>query len=113
MPNILHPDVGAGREKQPLHWDEKQTHQIGGDGYADEQDRESLAERLIWWVVKSDDSIAGGRLLVCLRVCVSVIITHQSLVFERVIHRTQQQPEWPEKLETELEQKVSGDYERP
>ena len=39
--------------------------------------------------------------------------TYQSLVLERIINTTQQQPEWPEILKSELNQEVCHQHQDP
>ena len=39
--------------------------------------------------------------------------THQSFVFERVVHGPQKQPERPEELESELQHKISDYHNDP
>ena len=42
MPDILDPDVGAGREEEPVNWYEEEADHVTGQGDADEEYWKSL-----------------------------------------------------------------------
>ena len=42
MPDVLHPDVGTGREEQPVNWYEEKADHVAGEGNADEENWKSL-----------------------------------------------------------------------
>ena len=37
VPDVLHPDVGAGSEEEPVDRYEEETDHVAGQGYADEE----------------------------------------------------------------------------
>lgn len=50
VPDVLHPDVGAGREKQPVHRYEEETEHVAGQRHAHEEhgERQTLVlERVV------------------------------------------------------------------
>lgn len=50
VPHVLHPDVGAGDEEQPVDRYEEEAEHVGGERDADEEDGERqalVAERIV------------------------------------------------------------------
>ena len=42
MPNVLNPDVGTGREEEPVNWYEEKADHVAGKGNTDEENWKSL-----------------------------------------------------------------------
>lgn len=45
VPHILHPHIGAGSKKQPLHWDEEKADDVRGKRHTHKEHREGLLRR--------------------------------------------------------------------
>ena len=42
MPDVLDPDVGAGRKEEPVNWYEEKADHVAGEGNTDEENWKSL-----------------------------------------------------------------------
>ena len=78
MPDILNPDVGAGREEEPVDRYEEEADHVAGEGNADEENWKSLKINIHYKYI-----------------CGVLVRSHQSLVFEAVVDRSNEQPEGP------------------
>lgn len=100
MPDILYPNVCRCQEEEPLYWDKKEAEEVCCERQADKKDWEGLRDSNNQSLVKTELIIIGK-------------LAYQALVLERIIDRCQKEPQWPQQLQTELEQKVYDQDECP